>query len=82
MFDDEAYAYAGLRRCRSTSALALDAVGGQDAIVDQISAGVDGGIDTLHVARRTAPSYAGATAKAAVLAQAAGDDPPTSAGWT
>ncbi|GAB2881406.1 prenyltransferase/squalene oxidase repeat-containing protein [Nocardioides pacificus] len=58
------------------TALALDAVGGHDATVQEITDAVAGAIDsyTTGADYDTTDVYAGATAKAAVLAQVAGRD--------
>lgn len=61
------------------SGLALAAVGGHDATVDQISAAVAANISG-YVGNGTTESYAGSLAKAAVLADTAGDDPTSFGG--
>lgn len=70
-FDDGPFNDYGLS---VDTALALAAVGGHDATVDEVSAAVAANVNA-YVGDGTTESYAGALGKAAVLARTAGDDP-------
>jgi hypothetical protein len=61
------------------TALALQAVGGHTETVEEVSAAVSEDIGS-YVGDGTTESYAGSLAKAAVLADAAGDDPTSFGG--